>query len=61
MEDVKSFFAKFYNPSNAILCIAGNFELDEIKALVEKWYGDIPAGIKQRMISHLPLWRPQCV
>lgn len=46
MEDVKAFFAKFYNPSNAILCIAGNFELVEVKALVEKWYGDIPAGIK---------------
>lgn len=46
MHDVKSFFAKHYNPSNAILCIVGNFELDEVKRLVEKWYGDIPAGIK---------------
>jgi len=46
MDDVKSFFRKYYNPSNAILCIAGNFELEEVKSLVEKWYGDIPAGIK---------------
>jgi predicted Zn-dependent peptidase len=46
MDDVKAFFNKYYNPSNAILCIAGNFELDEIKRLVEKWYGDIPAGKK---------------
>lgn len=46
MHDVKAFFAKHYNPSNAILCIAGNFELDEIKRLVEKWYGTIPSGIK---------------
>jgi zinc protease len=45
MDDVKAFFKKFYNPSNAILCIAGNFELDEVKALTEKWFGDIPAGI----------------
>ena len=50
MEDVKVFFHKFYNPSNAILCIAGNFELSEIKQLVEKWYGDIPAGIKPARI-----------
>lgn len=46
MDDVKSFFTKFYHPANAILCIAGNFELEEIQQLVEKWYGNIPAGEK---------------
>lgn len=44
MEDVKSFFKKYYHPSNAILCIAGDFELAEVKELAEKWYGGIPAG-----------------
>ncbi|MFA7274881.1 MAG: pitrilysin family protein [Crocinitomicaceae bacterium] len=42
MDDVRDFFQKNYHPANAVLCIAGNFELDEIKALVEKYYGDIP-------------------
>lgn len=46
MEDVKAFFHKHYNPSNAILCIAGDLELDNIKELVNKWYGSIPSGIK---------------
>lgn len=46
MEDVRGFFKKHYVPSNAILCIAGNFELDTIRSLVEKWFGDIPGGIK---------------
>lgn len=46
MVDVIEFFHKFYNPSNAILCIAGNFELNYIKLMVEKWYGGIPSGIK---------------
>ncbi len=50
MDDVKAFFAKFYNPSNAILCIAGNFELGFIKKVVEKWFGDIPSGIKPARI-----------
>ena len=50
MEDVRGFFSKHYVPSNAILCIAGNFELDEIKTLVEKWYGDIPGGKKPARI-----------
>lgn len=55
MEDVKSFFKKHYNPSNAILCIAGNFELDEVKRMVNKWYGDIPAGDKyHRALSQEP-------
>ncbi|MFZ9028538.1 MAG: M16 family metallopeptidase [Crocinitomicaceae bacterium] len=50
MEDVKGFFKKHYNPSNAILCIAGNFELDNVKRLVKKWYGDIPAGDKYNRV-----------
>ena len=53
MEDVKSFFYKHYTPSNAIVCIAGNFELDYVKQIMEKWYGDIPSGIKPARI--LPL------
>ncbi|MDG1330701.1 MAG: pitrilysin family protein [Crocinitomicaceae bacterium] len=44
MEDVKGFFNKFYHPANAILCIGGNLELDEVKRLTTKWFGDIPAG-----------------
>lgn len=46
MEDVRAFFNKHYNPSNAILCIAGNFERAYIEDVVNKWYGDIPGGIK---------------
>jgi zinc protease len=46
MDDVKSFFKKYYNPSNAILCIAGNFEFEYIKSVVNKWFGEIPSGIK---------------
>lgn len=46
MNDVKSFFKTHYIPSNAILCIAGNLELENVKELVKKWYGDIPSGVK---------------
>lgn len=46
MEDVKSFFKKYYNPSNAILCISGSFDETTIREQIEMYYGDIPAGIK---------------
>ncbi len=52
MDDVKSFFKKHYNPSNAILVVAGNVQIDDIKALATKWFEPIDAGIKPT--RHLP-------
>ena len=46
LDDVKAFFKKHYNPLNAILCVAGNVTVDEVKSLAEKWFGSIPAGEK---------------
>lgn len=48
LEDLHSFYGKFYNPSNAILVVAGNVSLIECKSLVNKWFGDIPAGQKNQ-------------
>jgi len=44
IEDVRDFFYKYYRPNNAILAIAGNVKTAKVKKLVEKWFGDIPAG-----------------
>ena len=41
LEDVEAFYYKHYHPANAILCVAGNIELDETKKLCEKWFGSI--------------------
>ena len=46
MEDVKAFYKKYYNPDNAILCVAGDVDTEEIKQLTEKWFGEIPSGEK---------------
>jgi predicted Zn-dependent peptidase len=45
MEDVKSFFGKFYNPSNAVIVVAGNVKTSEIEGLARKWFGPIDAGL----------------
>ncbi len=44
LEDVKAFFFKHYTPINAILVVAGNVSVDQVKTLAEKWFGDIPSG-----------------
>ena len=44
MDDVKEFFFKFYIPNNAILVVAGDVKLDQVKKLTEKWFGPIPKG-----------------
>ena len=46
MEDVKDFYARFYNPNNAILVLAGNTTVEEVKTMAEKWFGPIPAGVE---------------
>lgn len=46
LQDVKNFFFKHYTPANAILCVAGNVTVDQVKALAQKWFGDIPSGEK---------------
>lgn len=44
--DVKNFFFKHYTPCNAILVVAGPVQTADVKALAEKWFGDIPSGTK---------------
>jgi len=46
MEDVKAFFKKFYCPLNAVLVVAGNVQIDEVKKLAQKYFEPIPAGEK---------------
>ena len=52
LEDVKHFFFKHYRPVNAILCVAGNVTVEEVKKLTEKWFGDITSG--EKYIRKLP-------
>jgi zinc protease len=57
MDDVKSFFRKHYNPSNAIMVVAGNVTTEQVRTLAEKWFADIPAGEKPQ--RNLPVEPPQ--
>jgi predicted Zn-dependent peptidase len=52
LEDVRRFFFKHYRPVNAVLCVAGNTTLEEVKTLTEKWFGNIEAG--EPYVRNLP-------
>lgn len=43
-QDVVDFFKKYYGPNNASLCIAGDIDPVKVRALVEKWFGEVPSG-----------------
>jgi predicted Zn-dependent peptidase len=44
-QDYLEFYQTYYVPNNAILSIAGDFEVEEMKGLVEKYFGSIPKGV----------------
>ena len=46
VEDVKEFHSKFYVPNNSTLVLAGDFETEQVKPLIEKYFGEIPRGPK---------------
>ena len=53
--DVKAFHKKFYSPNNATVVISGDIDKDEVKAMVEKYFGEIPAGEKIEKRSPMPV------
>ena len=44
LDDVKEFFSRYYIPNNAIMVVAGNVTVDQVRKLSEKWFGQIRPG-----------------
>ena len=42
LDEVKSFFYRFYAPNNAVLAVTGNISWEETVRLTEKWFAPIP-------------------
>ncbi len=42
LADVKGFFNRYYAPANAVLCVAGDFEIEEASAAVRRQFGRVP-------------------
>jgi len=54
-EDVMQFFRTYYTPNNASLCIGGDFTPKAAKALVKKYFEELPAG---PMVEKVKPWVP---
>ena len=67
LEDVAQFFATYYTPDNAVLSIAGDFDPDEARRLVEEYFGPIPRGANRPSLPPMDLpptfggWRREVV
>jgi zinc protease len=44
LEDAKAFFSHYYVPNNAILSVAGNFDVRQAKVWIQKYFGPIEKG-----------------
>jgi zinc protease len=44
LDDVGDFFRTYYAPNNAVLTLCGDFDHDEARRLVERYFGPIPHG-----------------
>ena len=55
VEDVKAFHKKFYTPNNAFVAISGDIDVDQVKAMVEKYFGEIPEGEPVEKRGPLPV------
>ncbi|MBK9720554.1 MAG: insulinase family protein [Saprospiraceae bacterium] len=45
ISDAEHFYNTYYNPTNAVLVVNGNIDWEETKALIEKHFGKIKAGL----------------
>jgi zinc protease len=54
LEDLKAFFAEYYHPANATLCLAGDFEPDEAKELIRQYFGALAAGPRPKAVRVPP-------
>lgn len=43
LEDVQSFYHKYYTPSNAILSVASPLPVEQVFDMADHWFGDLPA------------------
>ena len=44
LDDVRAFYRRYYEPSNAILSVSADLDPEEVFALAEKWFGGLESS-----------------
>lgn len=55
VRDVHDFYRKWYGPNNATLVIAGDFDKNEVKELVEKYFGELKSSDPIKNLEPMPV------
>jgi len=55
VNDLKAFFLKWYGPNNATLTIGGDINIAQTLALINKYFGEIPAGPQVPELAKTPV------
>lgn len=55
LDDVKEFYRRWYTPNNTVLTIAGDFDMEQTKAWVHKYFDEIPAGEEVPSVTKQPV------
>ncbi|MCX7610072.1 MAG: insulinase family protein [Ignavibacterium sp.] len=55
VKDVHDFYKKWYGPNNATLVIAGDFDKNEVKKLVEKYFGELKPSDPVKNLDPMPV------
>ena len=67
LDDIAAFFATYYTPDNAVLSIAGDFDPNEARRLIDEYFGPIPRGSNRPPLPPMDLpptfgeWRREVV
>jgi zinc protease len=55
IEDVRSFFQRYYSPANSTIVIAGNIDVNKTRSLIEKYFGEIRNnGTPPEIMTEMP-------
>ncbi len=60
-DDAINFYKQFYAPNNAILVVAGDVGVDEVKQLAQETYGKVPANNGMKIKRERPMEPPHLV
>jgi zinc protease len=53
LTDVENFFKTYYAPNNAVLVVAGDIDVPQVKQMVRKYFGPIPRGPKVPALANM--------